>query len=171
MNNLISISIILAAIIGFTSCKPKESAYKSVYEAAKERELAENKNTETVSKPAYPTYNPNSDAPVKVEKINPVNASDASHLKTYSVVVASLSVKPNADILKSKIEKDGYKVILAQNESGLYRVIVASYNDKSQAAAERDQIKKDYFSKGDSEYLMKTYNIPFDDLWILERQY
>ena len=39
---LIGIGLALAFLIAFGSCKPKQSAYKSVYEAAKEREMEEN---------------------------------------------------------------------------------------------------------------------------------
>lgn len=171
MNKLLGISLALSLIIGFSSCKPKQSAYKSVYEAAKERELEDNKTTEPVSKPAYPAYNSTSDEPVRTEKIKPVYDTDASGLKRFSVVIASLSVKPNADALKSRIEADGYKVIIAQNESGLYRVIIASFDTKSEAVAKRNEIKSSYESKGSTDFLRKTYNIPFDDLWILERLY
>jgi len=44
--------------------------------------------------------------------------TDASNLKKYSVVIASLSVKLNAESLKSRMEAEGYPVILAQNEHG-----------------------------------------------------
>lgn len=173
MNKLFGIVITLALIFGFSSCKPKQSAYKSVYEAAKERELEAVTTTETISKPAYPAYNTvETDEPVRrVEKLTTVYDTDASGLKRYSVVIASLSVKPNADALKNKIEADGYKVILAQNESGLYRVIIASHDTKAEAIAKRNEILDFYTSKGDEAYLKRVYNIPFDDLWILERQY
>lgn len=173
MNKLLGIGLVLSVIIGFASCKPKQSAYKSVYEAAKERELEENKkDTETVSKPAYPAYNSTgSDETVRTEKIKPVYDADAAGLKQYSVVIASLSVKPNADALKTRMENEGHKIILAQNESGMYRVIIGSYNSKSEAASKKNEIMDTYNSKGDTEFLRKTYNIPFNDLWILERQY
>ena len=47
--NLIGIGLALALVIVFGSCKPKQSAYKQVYEAAKEREMEENANSESVS--------------------------------------------------------------------------------------------------------------------------
>ena len=66
---------------------------------------------------------------------------------------------------------EGHQVILAQNEQGMYRVIVASYDDKQQAAAKREQLYSTYSAKGDTDYLRRTYGVPFNDLWILERQY
>ena len=164
-------ALILATLVVLgTSCKPKQSAYKQVYEAAKEKEMQE-----AASQPTTVVKDAASLPPVEVsvrkEKVEPVYASDASNLKKYSVVIASLSVKLNAESLKSRMEAEGYPVILAQNEQGMYRVIVASYDDKESAIAKRDEIYRKYSAKGDTEYLRKTYGIPFNDLWILERQY
>lgn len=173
MNKLIGFGLALSLLVVFGSCKPKQSAYKSVYEAARERELEENKTSDnsSVTKPAYPAYNAGADEKVRTEKITPVYDSDANGLRAYSVVVASLSVKPNAEALKSKLEQEGYNIILAQNESGMYRVIIASYDDKGSAVNQRNTIRDKYLAKGSSDMLRKTYGIPFDDLWILQRQY
>jgi hypothetical protein len=53
----------------------------------------------------------------------------------------------------------------------MYRVIVASYDDKNQAAAKREEIYKKYSAKGNTDYLRKNYGVPFNDLWILEREF
>ena len=173
MNKLFGFGLLLAMVISFGACKPKQSAYQSVYEAAKEREMEENtKTTTTVNKPAYTVPEVNyDDEKVRQEKITPVYDSDASGLRAYNVVIASLAVKPSAEALKTKMENDGYKVILAQNEQGMYRVIIASYDDKPSAVDKRNEITQVYQSKGDVEHLRKTYGIPFNDLWILQRQY
>lgn len=165
MNKLLGFGMAFALILGFASCKPKQSAYQSVYEAAKAREL-EGNTTEEVSKPVYPTYNA-SDEAVRTEKIEAVDKADASGLKDYSVVVATLSVKPNADALKKKLESEGHRIILAKNEQGMFRVIIGSYNSKAEAAAKREQVNAEYQAKGNTLYLKRTYNIPFDDLWLL----
>ena len=88
---------------------------------------------------------------VRKEKVEPVYSTDAPNLKKYSVVIASLSVKLNAESLKSRMEAEGYPVILAQNEQGMYRVIVASYDDKESAVAKRDEIYRKYSAKGDTD--------------------
>lgn len=175
MNKLFGFGLLLALVVSFGACKPKQSAYKSVYETAKEREMEENTQTTTqVNKPAYPVYtSPTTnydDEKVRQEKITPVYEADASGLRAYNVVIASLAVKPGAEALKTKMEQDGYKVILAQNEQGMYRVIIASFDDKPSAVDKRNEIKEKYLSKG-SDFLRRTYGIPFDDLWILQRQY
>ena len=162
--------IMVALIVLGVSCKPKQSAYKQVYEAAKEREIeqAASQPTTTV-KDAAPL--PPVEVSVRKEKVEPVYANDAAGLKRFNVVIASLSVKVNAESLKSRMENEGYKVILAENESGWYRVIVASYDNKSDAAAKREEIYRTYSAKGNVEYLKRTYGVPFNDLWILEREY
>jgi len=172
MNKLLGLGLALSLVVAFGSCKPKQSAYKSVYEAAKERELEENKAAQNQpTQPAYPAYSNVENEPVRTEKITPVYESDASGLRAYSVVIASLSVKPNAEALKTRMEQEGYKVILAQNPQGMYRVIIASYDDKASAVNERNAIRDKYLAMGSSDTLRKTYGIPFDDLWILQRQY
>ncbi|NLZ96139.1 MAG: SPOR domain-containing protein, partial [Bacteroidales bacterium] len=108
---------------------------------------------------------------VRKEKVTPVYNSDEAGLKSYSVVIASLSVKLNAESLKSRMEEESYGVILAQNEEGMYRVIVASYDDKQSAVEKRNEIYEKYSAKGDIDYLRRTYGVPFNDLWILQREY
>ncbi len=164
-------ALVLAALVVLgTSCKPKQSAYKQVYEAAKEKEMQQTASQPTtVVKDATPL--PPVEVSVRKEKVEPVYPTDAAGLKNYSVVIASLSVKLNAESLKSRMENEGHQVILAQNEQGMYRVIVASYDTKEQAVAKRGEIYSTYAAKGDTEYLRSTYGVPFNDLWILERQY
>lgn len=158
MKKLIFYSFVLLLAAGVTSCKPKQSAYKAAYEKAKEKEVAPQTNTEqavqpdvTVTKSAAPQVT------VRKEKITPVLASDASGLRKFSVVIGSFVNKTNATSLKESMEKDGYRVILAQNEKQMYRVIVASFDSKDDAAAERDRIRAKYTPR-------------FDDIWLLERQ-
>jgi len=148
--------LILAALMVLgTSCKPKQSAYKQVYEAAKEREMQQTASQPTtVVKDASPL--PPVEVSVRKEKVEPVYANDAAGLKNTSVVIASLSVKLNAESLKERMEKEGYPVILAQNEQGMYRVIVASYDDKQEAVAKREEIYNTYSAKGDTDYLRRT---------------
>ncbi len=171
MKKLTIYSFALISLMVFTtSCKPKQSAYKQVYEAAKERELQEAASAnQVVVKDAASL--PPVEVSIRKEKVEAVNSVDAANLKKYSVVIASLSVKLNAESLKSRMENEGYNVILAQNEQGMYRVIVASYDYKETAAAKRDEIYQKYSAKGDTDYLRKNYGVPFNDLWLLERVY
>lgn len=159
-------------IVAFGSCKPKQSAYKSVYEAAKEREMDQDEEVayepapRTVTKPAA-----NMNESVRKEKITPVYQGDANGLKMYNVVIAAMGMKPNAESLKARIEQAGYKTILVQNEQGMYRVIIASSDSKEQAVAKRAEILESFFSEGSQASLQSKYGIPFTDWWILQRDY
>lgn len=170
---IVGIGLILACIITFGACKPKQSAYKSVYEAAKEREMEENAAaaaTPTTTTRPSTSYTSSSDA-VKKEKVTPVYDSDASGLKAYNVVIAAMSMKPNAESLKKRMESEGYNIILVQNEQGMYRVIIASYDSKEQAVAKKNEILSAFAEIGDAEVLRQRFGIPFNDWWILQREY
>ncbi len=167
---LVGIGLALACVIAFGSCKPKQSAYKSVYESAKEREVEENAASGSVSKPATttPSYGTES---VRKEKVTPVYESDAAGLKAYSVVIAAMAMKPGAESLKQRMENEGYNVILARNEQGMFRVIIASYDSKEQAVAKKNEILAKFNAMGDATTLKSKYGIPFNDWWILQREY
>lgn len=157
----------------FGSCKPKQSSYKSVYESAKEREMEEQTDTyEPVStpRPTTPVSNASSES-VRKEKITLVDNADASGLKAYSVVIASMGMKPNAESLKERMAAAGYKTILVQNEQGMYRVIIASYDSKEAAVARRTEILDAFYGRADQSALQSKYGIPFNDWWILQRDF
>ncbi|MFZ4457127.1 MAG: SPOR domain-containing protein [Bacteroidales bacterium] len=159
MKKLFFYSVVALVALGATSCKPKQTAYKAAYEKAKPKEITPVNQpvvqpTATVTRPAT-TATP---ATTRKEVLTPVTAADASGLKSFSVVIGSFTRNDYAVALKESMEKEGYKVILAQNEKLMYRVIVASFNTKEEAAAERDRIKAKYTPR-------------FDDIWLLERQF
>jgi cell division protein FtsN len=166
---IVGIGLVLVFVIAFGSCKPKQSAYKSVYEAAKEREMKENTVSSTpVSKPAETTPAYES---VRKEKVTPVYENDANGLKAYSVVIAAMAMKPGAESLKERFTNDGYNIILVRNDQGMYRVIIASYDSKEQAVAKKNEILENYNTMGDASTLKSKYGIPFNDWWILQREY
>lgn len=167
---LIGIGLLMSCMVFFGSCKPKQSAWKSVYEAAQERQPAEETAppaTTTVSKPSYSSSNES----VRKEKITPVSDSDASGLKAYSVVIAAMAMKPGAESLKQRMEAEGYKIILARNAQDMYRVIIASYDSKEQAVAKKNEILAKFSEMGEPAALRAKYGIPFNDWWILQREY
>ena len=155
---LISVSA-LAVILSLGSCKPKQSAYRQVYEQAKQREIAQqqanpsaaqNTGTVIVSKPAQ------SDVSVRRERLETLEGEDASRLSTYSVVIGSFQNHSNAYSLKERMENEGYTPVLAKNAQGMLRVIVASYNTRAEAEEGRDA-----FVERHSQ---------FSDAWLLERE-
>ncbi len=56
------------------------------------------------------------------------------------------------------MKAQGYNVVLAQNEKNMYRVIIATFDDKSDAINERDEIKSKYAPD-------------FQDAWLLQQGY
>jgi len=141
----------LAFLLSFNACKPKESAYKAAYEAAKAREMQENQVEEVtpVSKPS----NLSTDA-IQQEKVTVV---DGAGIQQFSVVVGSFENRTNAVSMRDRMANQGFKSFLAQNERGMFRVIVATFNDKASAVAERERVKQKYYPE-------------FQDAWILDKQ-
>ncbi|MGL4411707.1 MAG: SPOR domain-containing protein [Bacteroidales bacterium] len=157
--NLILVAVALATMT-IVSCKSNQKAYKAAYEKAKEKEV---ETPLPVAQPeqAYEVVEvkrtPITPAPVQQEKVTGVTESDRLGLKRYNVVIGSFMNNTNATALKEQMEKDGYRVILAQNEKQMYRVICASFNDRESATIERDAIKKRYSPR-------------FNDIWLLDNQ-
>ena len=56
------------------------------------------------------------------------------------------------------MQNAGYNAVLGENEQGMLRVIVASFDNKADAADRRDAIKAKYAPQ-------------FQDAWLLERAY
>lgn len=144
-------------LLTFGSCKSKQSAYKAAYERAKPKEVV-SAVEEVEEEPVMTAPSAkHSGAAVTTEKVTAVEASDATNLKKYSVVIGSFINKTNATSLRDQMIDKGFNAFLAQNEKGMYRVIVASYPTKAQAAEERDRIKAKYASA----------NL-YQDAWLLE---
>ena len=160
MKKLVVLGMGLCMALAFTSCKSSESAYKKAYEKAKQQEMAEAPVAEeTVAAPVVA-------APVAVAPAAPVEVGtvreekvqlvSGNGLKAFSVVCGSFGVKANADGLKSRLEADGYNALVVSNGQGMYRVIVASYDDRVQAAQARDNFKAKY-----------SNNAEFQKSWLL----
>jgi cell division protein FtsN len=142
------IGLVLSFTFILDACKSKESAYKAAYEAARQKDIEESTAVEVtpVDKPIQ------SSAVAQKEKITVI---DGSEIKQFNVIIGSFANKTNAVSLKERMEKDGYKVFLAQNSRGMYRVIIASYDDKARASSERESVKEKYYPN-------------FQDAWILD---
>ena len=162
MNKIWLFGASICMVLALGSCKPKQSAYKAAYEQAKEKESTapvEVVEEEEVVEEVTPVSKPRtSNVSTRAERINAAQGEDASRLKRYSVVIGSFKNKTNAYALKERMQNDGYNAVLGENEQGMLRVIVASFNDKADAADSRDAIKAKYAPN-------------FQDAWILERQY
>ncbi len=161
MNKIWLFGASICMILSFGSCKPKQSAYKAAYEQAKEKETTapvEVVEEEVVEEPAPVSKPRYSNATTRAERINAAQGEDASRLKRYSVVIGSFKNKTNAYSLKERMQNAGYNAVLGENEQGMLRVIVASFDSKADAADSRDAIKAKYAPD-------------FQDAWLLEKAY
>jgi len=150
--------LVVCILFTFDSCKSKESAYKAAYEAAKQKELAD-EDTQDVTPAEKPkaTYSTpsSSTATVQKERVTVVD-EPSSTIQQYSVVVGSFINKTNANSLKERMQGKGYQAFLAQNEKGMYRVIVATFSNRASAANARDNIKEKFYPD-------------FQDAWLLDK--
>ena len=162
MKKLVVLGMGLCMALAFTSCKSSESAYKKAYEKAKQQELAEATVAEEAPAAAPVVAAPVAAAPttpvavgtVREEKVQLVSGEG---LKAYSVVCGSFGVKANADGLKARLDDAGYNAKVVYNsEKNMYRVVVASYDDRVQAAQARDNFKAKY-----------SNNAEFQKSWLL----
>lgn len=157
--SLLTIAIV-AMTLTMVGCKAKKSHYRQVYEQARQREIAERNNsidepatTEEdvlVSKPAESVVS------IRKERLNAVEGEDPGRLKMYSVVIGSFQNSTNAHSLKERMESEGFSPVLAENESGMLRVIAASFDTREEAIKSRDSIKARFAPL-------------FQDAWLLER--
>ena len=164
MKKLAVLGMGLCVALAFTSCKSSESAYKKAYEKAKQQELAETPAAEEAEAVAAPVVA----APVAAAQAAPVEVGtireervqlvSGAGLKAFSVVCGSFGVKANADGLKSKLDADGYNAkVVYTADKNMYRVIVASYDDRVQAAQARDNFKAKYSSNPDFQKAWLLY--------------
>ena len=166
MKKLVVLGMGLCIALSFTSCKSSESAYKKAYEKAKQQELATAPAEETVATPVATvstTSAPVQSSPavnvgtVREERVQLVSGDG---LKAYSVVCGSFGVKANAEGLKQKLDGEGYSAKVVYNaERNMYRVVVASYDDRMQAAQARDDFKAKHPENADFQKAWLLYRV------------
>jgi len=147
-------ALALALLFSLNACKSKESAYKTAYETAKAKEATENNGVEETTPVTKTPSSATNNTTVQKEKVTPI---DGAGIQQFSVVIGSFVNKTNAQSLKERMSSKGFQSFLAQNERGMYRVIVATFSDKASAVAERERVKEKYYPD-------------FQDAWILDKQ-
>ena len=167
MKKLVVLGMGLCIALSFSSCKTKESAYKKAYEKAKQQELAAAPTEEAVeatpvvaapvvAEPVQSTPAVNVGT-VREEKVQLVSGDG---LKAYSVVCGSFGVKANAEGVKQKLDGEGYSAKVVYNaERNMYRVVVASFDDRIQAAQARDDFKAKHPANADYQKAWLLYNV------------
>ena len=149
------ICIGLCAAMAFTSCKSSESAYKKAYEKAKQYDTA---NQQAVSQTATDEAVV---APVEAKPVDQARVVDnldnisvrqesvqvihGNGLNEFSVVVGSFGLLSNAESLYQRLKDAGYNAQVVKNEDkNMYRVVAATFGDKSSAVVSRDQLRNTY---------------------------
>lgn len=87
-----------------------------------------------------------------------MEGEDGDAIKLFSVVIGSFKNLTNANSLKERMQNEGYTPVLGENEYGMMRVIVTSFETKAEAEKSRDAIRAKYAPN-------------FQDAWVLERTY
>lgn len=146
----------IIAALAMTSCKSSESSYKKAYEKAKAQEMSSTQQVETEPVAVTPVVTPtpqNTDkSGLREEKLNVMNGGT---LKAFNVVCGSFSKIDNANNLRNTLVSKGYAAQVAQNpETGMYRVIASSFDDRNAAVSSRDQLRATY---PDAWLLYRTY--------------
>ena len=154
MKKVIFASLALISLVSLSSCKAKQSAYRKAYEQAKQREVA-TQDTKPAAEYEAPAASTAAPVTVRKERVSTYSGEDATRLKRFSVVVGSFQNPTNARSLKDRMEGQGYNAVLATNDAGMLRVIVASYDTRDEAVASRDAIRS-------------RFAPDFKDAWLLE---
>jgi len=160
MKKSIALCAGLCALLVFTGCKSKESAYRKAYDKAKAAEAAE--QTYTTQQQQYtpvtetPVVTPiqerpvtqnrvvdnNDNVPVRTESVSVVSGSG---LKGYSVVVGSFSVLANAQSMQNRLKNAGYDAqVVKNNDRNMYRVVATTFTYKDDAVRSRDAFRSQY---------------------------
>lgn len=146
MKKIFLASVVVVSTLVLFSCKSSESSYRKAYEKAKAQEMVEQQTSEPVSvQPVVTVQTPPATADnvnVKSERINVMNGGT---LKAYNVVCGSFKSIDNANNLRNTLVNAGYAAQVAQNpETGMYRVIATSFENKADAAVSRDKLSATY---------------------------
>lgn len=151
----------LVMVLGLGSCKSKKSAYRKAYEEAKQREIATQDVSRSVTYEEPKTVTPATvetpSVTIRKERVSVLEGENSNNLKRYSVVIGSFQNPTNAKSLREKMTAKGYNAVLAKNEMGMLRVIVSSFDTREEAAASRDAIKSRFAPE-------------YKDAWILANE-
>ena len=139
MKKTLIICLIAGTVFSLTACKSSQNAYKEAYEKAVSNDDAKTTIEEPVAvNNEAPTADDISNVSVREEKVSVV--SGEQDIQAFGIVCGSFSLKANADALRERLVKDGYKAVVVVNEAGkTFRVVCASFDTKEEAVAERDR--------------------------------
>ena len=154
MKKILLFGAAICCMFTLGSCKSKSSAYKTAYEQAVSNEdrWVDDDDTEVLTSEEI------SYESIKQENVRVVTGENVAGLRRYSVVIGSFQNRVNAFSLKERMVSEGYNAIVAENENGMLRVIISSFEDRNEAVRSRDSVKSKFAPN-------------FQDAWLLERRY
>lgn len=134
---ILALSVIVA--VGATSCKSKQKvveitgtqipATTTTYETSKQQPAVVVDRVESNERTVNESF-----------RLADGETNSNAFNKKYHVVVGSFSIHNNAKNLQNTLNKEGNSAIIVINEKGMYRVIIASYDQYSQARTRIGQI-------------------------------
>lgn len=142
-------ALFIALTFTLASCKSKQEGIQDSYERANSKPsvyVIEEMDAVEKPKPAAEV--------VQKEKLTTISGPQ---INSFSVVIGSFVNKTNATSLKERMEREGYTPSLAQNEKGMYRLILSTFKEEARARDFRDTI-------------IRKYSPEFFDTWVLEQE-
>jgi len=142
MNKTIRLILALAVVaMAGTACKSKQKVAEIT---GANIVVGSTTTTPTVTTPATKTTTTVSSEPeVTRNETFTLSEGDASALNNkYHVVVGSFKSQVNAKGLQTTLKNEGNKALVVVNEQGMFRVLIASYNEYAQARTRINEIKE-----------------------------
>lgn len=100
---------------------------------------------EVQPKPAVkPTPQPAKEVVVREEKVKVIETSPNEKAGKYYVIIGSFKVIENARNFRQQLLAETFLPTILENENGLYRVSIASYDQESQARSRIADIRHTY---------------------------
>lgn len=163
MKKNLVLALSLCAVVMFTSCKSRESAYRQAYEQAMTAEKNQTEQQTVVSQPVTTepvvsqevvTSAPQTEVVEDHSDVREIQGElsviAGNPLKLYSVVVGSYVTQANAEGQYSRLRNEGYDSrIVKTNETingqtGWFRVVASSFVDKASAVQSRNTLRQTY---------------------------
>lgn len=129
--------LLMVAIVSFTttSCKSKQ---KVVEISGSDISATE---TKPVTEPVVVDQVESNERTIDESfKLADGESYNAAFNRKYHVVVGSFSIQNNAKNLQRTLNSEGNNAIIVINEQGMYRVLISSYDEYSQARNRIEQI-------------------------------
>ncbi len=167
MKKLLVIAVASCSLLTVFSCKSKEDNYRNAYDDARLLEQAEGNGQQSAPVDIAPVVSTTTASATTAEEVDEtyrtervvLSTGNEGSLKAFSVVCGSFSSKSNADNLRATLIDEGYNAIVVQNpETGMYRVICASYDNRTDAAQARAQFKANHPGNSDFQRAWLLYN-------------